>query len=174
MRQPRYQVHVNHKPMSVGETVPHCHSLCGLGVQVPGREGRSHSYPKHAARFPSLQITSFVLRKLPGAARSWISSVIKAIFSFNNMVYLSSEAAFRRGPVCLQHPPPIMRLMRPIWLILWSIHQEYLHLNTRCICSHSPLSHLAQTHPFLCFSVCFLHEHRKPPLCFPSLNTDSG
>lgn len=59
-----------------------------------------------------------------------------------------------------------MRLMCLIQLILWSIHQEHLHLNTRCVCSHSALSHLTQIHPFLCFSVCSLHEHWKPPLRF--------
>ena len=152
-------MHVNCKPTSIGETVPHCHSLCGLGLQVIGREGHSHSHPEHTAWFPSLQITSFILRKLPGAAGSWIASVIKAIFSFNNMFYLLSETAFRRGSVCLQHPPLVMRLMHPIWLILWSIHQEHLHLNNRYICSCLALSHLTQTHPFLCFSVCFPHEH---------------
>lgn len=42
---------------------------------------------------------------MPGAAGSWIESVIKEIFSSNNMVYLLSDAAFRRGSVRLQHPP---------------------------------------------------------------------
>ena len=138
-------------------------------------ERRAFSFPPWTCSpvpIPSDHVV--LLRKLLGSAGSWIAPMRKAIFSFNNMVYLLNETAFRRRSVCLQHPPLAMRLMGLIHLILWSIHQEHLHLNTRYVCRHSALSHLTQTHPFLCFSVCFRHEHWKPPLCFPSLNTDSG
>lgn len=46
-------------------------------------------------------------------------------------------------------------------LILQSIHQDHLHLNTRYICSHSVLCHLTQTHKNFWFSVCFPYEQKN-------------
>lgn len=57
--------------------------------------------------------------------------------------------------------PLVMRLMNSIRLILWSIHQDHLHLNTRYICSYSVLCHLTQTHKNFWFSLCFPHEHKN-------------